>query len=90
MPDNEDAPHGVWLQSDEGDDVVMVMARGRLRNEPRCYVRFGERTGQGKRCGFIHLGGTIDLYLPENSRMTIKEGDKVRGGSDIIAKLVHA
>lgn len=90
LPAGEAAPHGVWLQSDEGDDVVMVMTRGRFRNEPRCYVQFGERTGQGKRCGFVHLGGLVDLYLPENSRMTVKEGDRVQGGSDIIAKLVHA
>ncbi|MGB5715983.1 MAG: phosphatidylserine decarboxylase [Gammaproteobacteria bacterium] len=83
-------PHGVWLQSDEGDDVVMVMTRGPLKNEPRCYIRIGERIGQGKRCGFVHLGGRVEVYLPENCRMVIAEGDTVHSGSDIIAKLVHA
>jgi len=82
-------PHGVWLQSDEGDDVVVVMTRGPLRNEPRCNIRFGDRIGQGKRCGYIHLGGRVEVYLPENARLTIKEGDTVQGGSDIIAKLVR-
>jgi phosphatidylserine decarboxylase len=83
-------PHGVWLQTDEGDDIVMVMTRGRLNTEPRCYIRFGERTGQGKRCGFVHLGGRVDIYLPENSRLVVAEGDAVHGGSDTIATLVHA
>lgn len=82
-------PHGVWLQSDEGDDVVMVMTRGPLKNDPRCYIRIGDRIGQGKRCGFVHLGGRVEVYMPENSRPTVAEGDTVHGGSDIIAKLVH-
>ncbi len=89
-PDDLKKPHGVWLQTDEGDDIVMVMTRGRLHSEPRCYIRFGERTGQGKRCGFVHLGGRVEIYLPENTRMLVAEGDIVHGGSDPIATLVHA
>ncbi len=89
-PENARMPHGVWLQTDEGDDVVMVMMRGRLRNAPRCYVRIGERIGQGKRCGFVHLGGQVDVYLPERSRLAVAVGDWVRSGSDVIATLPHA
>jgi phosphatidylserine decarboxylase len=88
-PDNAGKPHGVWLQTDEGDDIVMVMARGRLHTEPRCYIRIGERTGQGKRCGFVHMGGRVDVYLPENSRLVVAEGDVVHSGSDPLATLVH-
>ena len=82
-------PHGVWLQTDEGDDLVIVMNRGLLRNPPRCYVRFGERVGQGQRCGFITLGSTVDLYLPLNSRVKVRAGDRVHAGADVIAQLVH-
>ncbi|MEN8204397.1 MAG: phosphatidylserine decarboxylase [Pseudomonadota bacterium] len=89
FPADDNIPHGVWLQSDEGDDVVMVMTRGPLKNEPRCYIRFGDRIGQGKRCGFVHLGGRVEIYLPERSRLVVKEGDVVQSGSDIIAKMVH-
>lgn len=90
LPEDNSIPHGVWLQSDEGDDVVMVMTRGPLNNEPRCYIRIGDRIGQGKRCGFVHLGGRVEIYLPESSRLVVTEGDSVQSGSDIIAKLVHA
>lgn len=83
------APHGVWLRTNEGDDIVMVMNRGRLHNAPRCYVRIGDRVGQGQRCGFIHLGGQVDLYLPESSRTLVAPGDWVRGGADVVAKLAH-
>lgn len=83
-----DVPHGVWLQTDELDDLVIVMNRGPLRNPPRCYVRFGERVGQGQRCGFITLGSTVDIYLPLNSRIKVQEGDRVRAGADVIAQLL--
>lgn len=83
------APHGVWLRTNEGDDIVLVMNRGRLHNAPRCYVRIGDRVGQGQRCGFIHLGGQVDLYLPESSRTLTTVGDWVHGGTDVIAKLIH-
>lgn len=83
-----DVPHGVWLQTDELDDLVIVMNRGPLRNPPRCYVRFGERVGQGQRCGFITLGSTVDIYLPLNSRIKVQEGDRVHAGADVIAQLL--
>jgi phosphatidylserine decarboxylase len=82
-------PHGVWLQTDEGDDIVLVMNRGRLNSKPHCYIRFGDRVGQGKRCGFVHLGGRVDLYLPENSQPLVAVGAAVQAGSDVIARLVH-
>jgi phosphatidylserine decarboxylase len=66
-----------------------VMNRGRLRNEPRCYIRYGERVGQGRRCGFVHLGGKVDIYLPESCRPAVSVGDWVRSGSDVIANLIH-
>ena len=89
LNDDANAPHGVWLQTDEGDDVVIVMGRGRLHSVPRCYIRYGDRIGQGMRCGFIHLGGQVDVYLPEHSRPSVSEGDWVRSGSDVLARLVH-
>ena len=82
-------PHGVWLQTDEQDDIVVVMNRGRLNNKPRCYIGFGERVGQGRRCGYVHWGGRVDVYLPDYCRPAVEENAQVLGGRDIIATLVH-
>ncbi len=82
-------PHGVWLKTDEGDDLVVVMHRGPLHNLPRCYVRIGERLGQGQRCGYITMGGLVEIYLPVNSRIQVGQGSHLRSGSDVIATLVH-
>jgi phosphatidylserine decarboxylase len=81
--------HGVWIQTDERDDLVLVMGRGRLDHAPRCYARIGERLGHGQRCGFIHFGGRIDVYLPTNSRVEVPPGTFVTAGADVIANLIH-
>ena len=80
-----DSWFGKFMISLEGG----LEGRGRLHNVPRCYIRYGDRIGQGKRCGFIHLGGQVDVYLPEHSRPVVSEGDWVRSGSDVLARLVH-
>ena len=71
-------------------DGSLVMNKGRLHNNPQCYVRFGDRIGQGKRCGFVHMGGRVDIYLPVNSVPSVASGDTVRAGTDAIARLIHA
>lgn len=87
--DGDDQPHGVWLKTDENDDLVVVMHRGPLHNLPRCFVRIGERVGQGQRCGYIQMGGRVEVYLPSNCRTQVELGSHVRAGSDVIATLVH-
>jgi len=82
-------PHGVWLKTDEDDDLVVVMHRGPLHNLPRCDVRIGERIGQGQRCGYIQMGGRVEVYLPRHSRLEVNNGSPVKAGSDVIATLVH-
>jgi len=87
--DSDQPPHGVWLKTDEDDDLIVVMHRGPLHNSPRCYVRIGDRVGQGQRCGYIQMGGKVDVYLPAGSRVEVAKGSRVKAGSDVIATLVH-
>ncbi|GMQ89552.1 MAG: phosphatidylserine decarboxylase [Gammaproteobacteria bacterium] len=87
--DSAQPPHGVWLKTDEDDDLIVVMHRGPLHNSPRCYVRIGDRVGQGQRCGYIQMGGKVDVYLPAGSRIEVTSGSRVKAGSDVIATLVH-
>ena len=77
------------IQSDEGDDVVLVIEAGTLLPSPHCYVRSGERIGQGQRCGFLRFGTQVDVLVPESSRIDVQMGDKVLAGTGIIATLVR-
>ena len=51
------------------------------------YAYKGLMVAQGEDSGFIKFGSRVDLYLPLNSQLLVKEGDKVVGGISEIAKL---
>jgi len=81
--------HAIWVQTDEKDDVVVALHAGGHFRRMHCYANAGERIGQGKRCGFIPFGTTVDIYLPTKSRSSLSVGASVNGGSDLIAEFVH-
>jgi len=85
----ENERNAIWLQSDEGDDVISVQVAGLIARRIFCYVQPGERLGQGERYGFIRFGSRLDVYLPENSVIKTSLGVRVKAGSDIIAFLIH-
>lgn len=88
--DTDQSPrYGIWIETDEGDDIVLVMLRPSVWKSPQCYVHSGERVGQGQRCGFIRFGSRVDLYLPVTARVSVGAGDRVRAGSDVIATLLR-
>ncbi len=82
--ENKGKARAVWIKTDEGDDVVMEIYASRS-GQIMCYYAAGERVGQGKKCGFLPFGSKVVIYLPENSLIDVKQGDRVVAGKDIIA-----
>lgn len=81
--------HGIWLQTDEGDNVVLAMDPNLRLMQARCGAQPGERLGQGHRCGFIPFGARVVVFLPASSRINVAPGARLKAGMDAIAKLVH-
>jgi len=81
--------YAIWIQSDEGDDVVLILKRSMIGFRPRFYVHAGERVGQGQRCGFVTFGCKVLVFVPENSRKEIMPDNPVSAGSGVIATLIH-
>ncbi len=78
-----------WLQTDEGDDIVVVVRTPRRLLRSRCYVHTGERVGQGQRFAFTPFGAVIGVLMPAGSRVETDTGTSVQAGSDLIATLIH-
>lgn len=83
---------GLWVRTDESDDVVVLIngpsgPSGMAR--PRSFIGYGERLGQGQRFAFNRLARRVEVYVPVNSRLHVKVGDRVRAGSDILSMFVH-
>ena len=81
--------NALWLQTDEGDDVVLQFDGYRLGLAPRSFVRFGERVGQGQRCAYLRLVRYAEVHLPIKSKVLVQPGQLLTAGSDLIGKVPH-
>lgn len=79
--------NALWIQTDEGDDVVLQFSGYRFGLAPRSFVRFGERVGQGQRSAFLRLTRFAEIHLPIECRILVKEGQVVAAGADLIGTL---
>lgn len=82
--------NALWVQTDEGDDVVLQFIDYRLGLAPRSIVQYGERVGQGRRCAYLRLTRYAEVHLPISSSVLVEPGQIVVAGSDLIAKLLHS
>ena len=48
----------------------------------------GDAAKAGHEFGFIKFGSRMDIFLPLNTEILCKIGDKTKGGIDVIAKLI--
>jgi len=79
----------IWIQTDEADDVVLVLRPGRWLKRIMSYFIIGERVGQGHRMGYILFGTCVDVYIASASTIEVEKGSNVSAGTDILAQLVH-
>ncbi|HEX7062476.1 MAG TPA: hypothetical protein VF200_10935 [Woeseiaceae bacterium] len=74
---------GLWLQTDEGADLVLRLRGNPFGLVPAAIVGYGARVGQGQRCAYLRWARFADLELPETSRITVSEGERVRAGGRV-------
>jgi len=80
---------GLWVTSEEEDDVVLLFPGRHERFGPKAFVRYGERVGQGQRFAYLRLAPKAEVYLPESAEITVQVGNRVLAGSSVLANLVR-
>ena len=66
-------------------DVLYRQIAGALAKRIVNYAKEGDKVIQGTDAGFIKFGSRVDLYLPLGTELAVKLGDKVKGGTQVIA-----
>ena len=79
-----------YIQSDEGDRLLMAIRHRHAMPRFHLYLRSGERVGQGQRCGYLYFGALIDVFLPLDCKVLVEVGQNVNSGSSVLARLIHA
>ena len=67
-------------------EVLYRQIAGALAKRIVNYAKEGTEVIQGADAGFIKFGSRVDLYLPIGTKLTIKLGDIVKGGTQVVAK----
>jgi phosphatidylserine decarboxylase len=74
------------LENAAGRQVLVVQIAGLLARRIIAFVKPGQTLARGERLGLICFGSRVDLYLPGDSQVQVKTGDRVKAGSSIIGR----
>ena len=69
------------------EEILLRQIAGFMAKRIVNYVNVGEEVEQGEDMGFIKFGSRVDLYLPLDTKIEVKLGQKVKGNKTIIARL---
>jgi phosphatidylserine decarboxylase len=70
----------VMIRTEDGRRVWMVQIAGLIARRIVCWVDVGANIKKGERFGLIRFGSRVDVYLPEDSQISVKLKDKVKAG----------
>jgi len=79
----------IWLDHD-GQVIVTRQVVGVLARRVVCRVSAGQQLEPGARIGLMKFGSRMDVFVPANAQLTVSQGQQVRAGETIIARLASA
>jgi len=73
----------------QGEKITVVCKQiaGILARRVVCWKGKGDNLGLGERFGMIKFSSRTDVLLPTNVKITVKEGQRVRGGTTVIGRI---
>ncbi len=71
----------------EGQLVVFKQIAGLLARRIVFNPKVGDRLERGQRIGLIKFGSRCDVLMDPSARLNVKVGDRVKGGSSVLAYL---
>jgi phosphatidylserine decarboxylase len=86
----EDASHRNEMNTitveGEGSRVVFKQIAGLIARRIVCWKKPGDTVARGDRVGLIKFGSRVDIWLGPEWTPAVAEGQRVSGGSSILAK----
>jgi phosphatidylserine decarboxylase len=81
---SENEQNVIHLQTEDGELVFKQIA-GWIARRVVCWKAPGATVERGERIGLIRFGSRTDLWLPEDAEVLVVPGQRVRGGSSVLA-----
>jgi len=77
----------VKIVTPEQRDITMVQIAGLVARRIICRLEKGDKVRCGERFGLIRFGSRVDLFLPKQSNLAVRVGDKVKAGESLLGYL---
>jgi phosphatidylserine decarboxylase len=75
------------IATSSGQQYGIVQVAGLIARRIICWIQRGDQVITGQRYGLIRFGSRVDLYLPLDTKIEVKLGQKVRAGETILARM---
>ncbi len=76
-----------WAFENPRVTLVVRQLTGAIARRIVAWSKVGDELAKGERFGMIRFGSRTEVYLPLDATVLVKVGDKVAGGSTVIARL---
>ena len=83
--DNEH--NAVSMKTDQGHEISFVQIAGLVARRIICHVQEGQKVSRGQRFGLICFGSRLDVYLPADTDIAVRVGDRVKAGTSVLGEL---
>jgi phosphatidylserine decarboxylase len=70
----------------QGIRIIVKQVAGLIARRVICWKQPGNPLHRGDLIGLIRFGSRVDVILPDNVKVLVKVGDRVKGGSSILGE----
>ena len=77
----------IQLEIHDSRKIVVIQIAGLIARRIACWVKEGDNMIAGQRFGLIRFGSRLEVYVPDNIRITAHPRQKVKAGKTIIGYL---
>lgn len=77
----------VVVDHPDHEEILIRQIAGAVARRIVCYSKEEEIVEQGSEMGFIKFGSRVDVFLPVDTEISVKLGQKIRGGETVLALL---
>jgi phosphatidylserine decarboxylase len=75
------------ISTEKGQKIAFVQVAGLIARRIICWLEPGDSVVKGRRFGLIRFGSRVDLYLPLETEILVKVGDKMKAGETVLGHL---
>lgn len=79
--------NALLMETENGKKVLFVQVAGLVARRIICWIKKGDAVVRGQRFGLICFGSRVDIFLPLETKIDVKIGQRVKGGETILGYL---